>query len=570
MHVLILTLLLLLIAVCSGMLARVGKLRVPLPLAQIGAGVVAALLGLHLPINPELFMVLFLPPLLFADSFRMPLREFRQLKVPIFSMAIGVVLFSTILCGYAVHWMLPALDLAVCFTLAAALSPTDTVAVSSLLEGRRIPARILHLLSGEALFNDATGLVCFRFASAAALSGAFSYSKALEGFLLVSGGGLAIGVIMAFCASWIDRIAIRLGYIDPSLQIVMMLLLPFAIYIAADSVGCSGILAVVAGCMTIKMSGILQEAPTATRLNGTIAWDLIGYVFNAMIFVLLGLQLPELLHRGLKIAHAHNASGWVLAGLIFSVFGVMLLLRFCGLWFTIVQRMIAVRLSGSVMPRPSLASSLLVTLAGVRGAVTLAAVLSLPTEAMGEAEFPARGLLISVSAGVIVLSLLVASVGLPILSRLTPSTDGEPIEREEVQARVALVRAALETIREEQKALVDAPDGARDEARIEIVARLARLYEGRLTQIDDGEAAASDVREDALQRERLELALRLRLVRAQRKALRGLHNSRAINDETEWSMQQELDFEEQMLRRRARRLPHKLSSDASTEAAAAE
>ncbi|MCP1242261.1 cation:proton antiporter [Acetobacter lambici] len=190
-------LLLLLLTAVSSLLTLRFRQKVPQPVILIALGVGAGLAGMNVRLHPELFMFVFLPPLLFADAFRMPLREFGQLRGPILFLAFGLVVLSTLLCGYAIHWILPVLTLPVCFTLAAALSPTDTVAVSSLIKGRRVPTRLLQLLSGEALFNDASGLVCFRFAMADALTGEFSYQQAFGTFMLVACGGLAIGAVVA-------------------------------------------------------------------------------------------------------------------------------------------------------------------------------------------------------------------------------------------------------------------------------------------------------------------------------------------------------------------------------------
>ncbi|ARW47963.1 cation:proton antiporter [Acetobacter pasteurianus] len=178
-------LLLLLLAAVSSLLVALFKQKVPQPVILIILGVFAAVAGMHVSLQPDMFMFVFLPPLLFADSFRMPLREFAELRGPILFLAFGLVVLSTLVCGYAIHWIVPELGLPICFTLAAALSPTDTVAVSSLIEGRKVPNRLLQILSGEALFNDASGLVCFRFAMADALTGEFSYRQAFGTFLTV-------------------------------------------------------------------------------------------------------------------------------------------------------------------------------------------------------------------------------------------------------------------------------------------------------------------------------------------------------------------------------------------------
>ncbi|AOX15849.1 Na+/H+ antiporter [Kozakia baliensis] len=550
-------LILLFMAALSSLLSRLSNGHVPPPLVQITLGVLAAVAGLHIELSPSLFMLVFLPPLLFADAFRMPLREFEELRGTIFFLAFGLVVFSTILCGYAIHWLLPVLDLPVCFALAAALSPTDTVAVSSLIAGRQVPERLIHILSGEALFNDASGLVCFRFATVAAMTGEFSYRQAFGSFLLVSLGGLCVGAGVSYVAARIDRILLRRGFDDPPLQITLMLLLPFITYVIAEALGCSGILAAVAGCMVIKLTGVIEETATATRLQATTVWTMVSYIFNALIFLLLGLQLPSLLHAGIGLAHQHHATIWQLGGLMLAIYAIMSVLRFVGIWLSILRRWVATRLTKIPFRMPSLISTVLLTFAGVRGAVTLAAVLSLPAATEGSEAFPARDLLITVAAGVIVISLIAAGVLLPLCIFFLPKDMINKRAQEENIARQRMLRSGLRLLRQEQSRVAQsaADEKEGEELKLDVVSRLLQTYENRLSQIDETPQMPVMNRTNALRRERIELAMRLLLLRTQRQTLHDLYMQRDINDRTEWELQQELDYEEQVLRGRVQRLP---------------
>lgn len=147
----------------------------PLPLIQIAIGSLTALGGLQVGFDPDIFLLLFIPPLLFADAYRMPMREFGELRNVIIFLALGLVVFTTIGCGYFIHWLIPPIILPAAFALAAVLSPTDAVSVGSMIEGGKAPARVVHILHGEALLNDASGLVCFKFAVVAAMTGIFSF-----------------------------------------------------------------------------------------------------------------------------------------------------------------------------------------------------------------------------------------------------------------------------------------------------------------------------------------------------------------------------------------------------------
>jgi monovalent cation/hydrogen antiporter len=557
MHDVIVGLILLSVAAISSLFSRLLPVPIPLPLWQIALGVVGSVAGLHVVLNPDMFMLLFIPPLLFRDAFRMPTREFGQLRWIIFALAVPMVVGTTILCGYAVHWLIPVLALPVCFALAAVLSPTDAVAVGGML-GRSVPRTIVHVLDGESLLNDASGLVCFRFAAVAAVTGAFSLRTALANFGLLSLGGIAIGVLVCYGAARLDRMLLRRGYDDPPTQITFMLLLPFAAYLLADAVGCSGILAAVAGGMTAKMTGVLQETQITTRLQARTTWDMVGFVFNSIIFLLLGLQLPDLAGHGIALVRAAGKSPWLLLLVIVAIHLAMCVLRLAGLWIILAAAAWRARRERGVMRWPGLRGLLVGTVAGVRGAVTLAAVLSLP-QAVGDVPgFPDRDLLVTLATGVILVSLLLASLTLPWLSAGMNAGQDDPQAREVDWARLVLMRTMIRGMRDEQAALT-ARARIRDEAaemRIEIVARLMQEYENRLGQLQrDGDGLASAAQMGSIRRMRLELALRLNNLRASRIELRNLRMAQYVNDDTEALLQQELDYEEQVLRNRAKTLP---------------
>ncbi|ACI52097.1 Na+/H+ antiporter [Gluconacetobacter diazotrophicus PA1 5] len=557
MHDVIVGLILLFVAAISSLFSRLLPVPIPLPLWQIALGVVGSVAGLHVVLNPDMFMLLFIPPLLFRDAFRMPTREFGQLRGIIFALAVPMVVGTTILCGYAVHWLIPVLALPACFALAAVLSPTDAVAVGGML-GPSVPRTIVHVLDGESLLNDASGLVCFRFAAVAAVTGAFSLRGALATFGLLSLGGIAIGILVCYAAARLDRMLLRRGYDDPPTQVTFMLLLPFAAYLLAELVGCSGILAAVAGGMTAKLTGVLQETQITTRLQARTTWDMVGFVFNSIIFLLLGLQLPDLAGNGIALVRQAGRSPWLLLLVIVAIHLAMCVLRFAGLWIILAVAAWRARHERGAMHWPGLRTVLVGTVAGVRGAVTLAAVLSLP-QAVGDVPgFPDRDLLVTLATGVILVSLLAASLTLPWLARGMPAGQVDPQAREVDWARLVLLRTMIRAMRDEQAALT-ARAKIRDEAgetRIEIIARLMQEYENRLGQLQrDGDGAASAAQVGSIRRMRLELAIRLTNLRASRIELRNLRAAQYVNDETESLLQQEMDYEEQVLRNRARTLP---------------
>ena len=352
----------------------------PLPLVQIAAGALLAwpTLGLHVALDPELFLFLFLPPLLFSDGWRMPKRELWRLRGPILTLAVGLVLFTVVGAGYFIHWLLPSIPLPVAFALAAVLSPTDAVAVSAISQNR-LPTPLMHMLQGEALMNDASGLVTFKFALVAALTGVFSLADASLTFVLVAIGGLAVGIALSWLVGRLRVWMIARGWDDPATHVVFMLLLPFAAYVLAERLGASGILSAVAAGMMQSWLDLLPRQ-TSTRLLNRSVWSLLEFAFNGLIFLLLGLQLPDII----KAVVSHETTLWPTLLYrcldVVAIFLVLLVLRF--IWVQSIWRLSGVlrRLRGKseLTLVPTARSCWLLTVGGVRGAVTLAGVMSVP------------------------------------------------------------------------------------------------------------------------------------------------------------------------------------------------
>jgi Na+/H+ antiporter len=286
---------LLLAVVISGVFARVSPLLLQLPLVQTAFGAaIASVAGLAVKLKPEIFFLLFLPPLLFLDAWRIPQKGLFRDRGTILQLALGLVVLTIVGVGYFVNWMIPAMPLAVAFALAAIVSPTDPVAVAAIASRVPIPRRLMHILEGESLLNDASGLVCMRFAAAAALTGAFSPFDAFVTFLRIATGGIAIGFGVTWIATvaknWVSQ---RFGE-ETGSQILISLLIPFGAYLLAEHLHCSAILAAVAA--GIPMSYVEQsgQALPVTRVRRSAVWDLVQFTANGIVFVLLGEQLPQL------------------------------------------------------------------------------------------------------------------------------------------------------------------------------------------------------------------------------------------------------------------------------------
>ncbi|MBN8746852.1 Sodium, potassium, lithium and rubidium/H(+) antiporter [Xylophilus ampelinus] len=558
MHTVETVLLVLMLGALTGIAARYLR-AIPLPLIQIALG---ALLswpqqGLHIAFDPELFLLLFIPPLLFADGWRIPKREFFALYRPILRLAFGLVLFTVLGLGYLIHWLIPEMPLTVAFALAAVVSPTDAVAVSAITRNLGMPAKTMHILEGESLLNDASGLVALKFAIAATLTGLFSWAGVAREFLWIALGGLGVGALLGWgFARARATVTRRLGDVATTQMVLLLVLLPFAAYIVGERIGVSGILAAVAAGITTNFADLERGEFVAERMQTEGTWAMIESAFNGAIFLLLGLQLPSILGTMLD-AGRHDS--WQLAGYVVAMSTALLVLRW--IWLTLAMQgsLLKAHVEGKMAERPSWLLTLATTLAGIRGAVTLAGALSVPLMVDGHTPFPARDLLVFLAAGTILFTLVVGSVGLPLVLRRLPAP-AEPAEvHEERHARLTACRAAIASM-----ALGPAQTEGADPAWLaqyqEAAGRLAQDYRKRIDLLDDAatpttpeaQAESPEAVRQRRQRYLVELELRLSCLRVERDTLYAERHAHHINDESLRSLVGELDLSEISLRKRLR------------------
>lgn len=528
---------LLLAVVVSGSLARLTRL--PLPLMQIALGALIALSAIPtVELHPELFFLLFLPPLLFLDGWRIPKADLLRDRATVLELAIGLVVLTVLGVGWFIHWLIPAMPLPVAFALAAIISPTDPIAVSAIAARAPIPRRVMHILEGESLLNDASGLVCMRFAVAAMLTGSFVVHEAFVTFLWLALGGVAIGVGVTLTVSrikqWISR---RLGE-DTGAEILVSLLIPFGAYLVAEELHCSGILAAVAAGVAMGFTEQSGQALAVTRVRRAAVWDTVQFAANGVIFVLLGEQMPGLL---LKAAETVKASGhsepWWLAVYVFAISTALGVARFAWVWaslrWTIFHR---ARRGGEAPPKVDWRLVVAMTLAGVRGAITLAGVLTLPLVLSNGEAFPARDLAIFLAAGVILISLVVASVGLPrVLKGLeVPPEPSRQVELDE--ARVAAAQAAIQEIERVQHELAEGRADA--DLYADVAARVMELYRQRIDGRPQGPEAVGLIR----QMETVEKRLRLAGLGAERAEIFRRARARELEDDAARRLVREIDL----------------------------
>jgi Na+/H+ antiporter len=441
-------LVLLLGVVASHWLAGTVHGRIALPIVQVGVGaLIGTVTDFGVRLQPELFFSLFLPPLLFFDGWRISGEDLRKNASSILSLAFGLVVVTTVGVGLLAHALMPSMPLAVCFALAAALSPTDVVAANAMLSGVRAPARMLRTLEGEALFNDAAGLVCMRLAVVATLAGTFSSADAFGMLAWTAVAGVVIGIAVTWliisAKTWLSS---RFGE-ETSSQILISLLVPFAASLIAERLGASTVLAAVAAGMTMSRLELRGLVLPITRVRRNTVWDTVQFALNGIVFLILGEQTPEVLAQlaeGVREDGQHQLWGLGLA--IAAITLALLLLRFGWIWLTALLRPNGDEAAPAGRLWPDWRRVAAMSTAGVRGAVTLAAALSLPLALPDGTAFPARDLVICVAAGVIVASLIVANLTLPRLLRGVALDPADADAGQERAARIGAVQAGLAAV----------------------------------------------------------------------------------------------------------------------------
>jgi Na+/H+ antiporter len=492
------------------------RIGVPYPslfvIGGLGLGFVPGLVQIGL--EPELVLLVFLPPLLFRAAVETPIRDLKTNLAPLLRLSVGLVLFTIVLVAIVAQAVIPGIGWPAAFALGAIVAPTDALAATAVFRRIGAPRILVTLIEGESLLNDATALVAYRAAVAAAVGGAFVLSSAIGGFAVAAVGGVAIGLAIGWVSSQILR---RLD--NPPVEVLISIIIPFAGYLPADQLGLSGVLAAVTAGLVIgsRLGTILTPN---SRVLWISTWKMVGFVVNGFVFVLIGVELPSIL-EGLG-----DRSATELVALVALVSGVAILARIA--WFLVAsllpgspRRIIAAR-----DPGLSWRLTFVGGWAGLRGAVSLAAALALPV------GFPERDLILLITFGVILVTLVGQGLTLPFVLQRA-GWDGVEFDGDEATvARAVAYQAGLDEV---ARARVVWP------GHLPLLDRLESGLRDRSQHLatDDPDETA-ERRQERIEHEEIQRGV----IAAQRVAVLELRDRREINDLTLRAIERELDLEE--------------------------
>ncbi|MBC7922672.1 MAG: Na+/H+ antiporter [Ferruginibacter sp.] len=510
-------------------LAEVGdRVRIPYPILLVLAGIaIGSLPGLpHVELNPEVVFLVFLPPLLYAAAWSTSWPDFKAARRPISLLALGCVLFTTTLVAVVAHQFIPGFDWPTAFVLGAIISPPDAVAATTAIKGLGIPRRVVTVLEGESLVNDATGLIAYRYAIAAVLTGQFVLWQAGVQFLLVAGAGIATGLAIGWLIYRVHLITPD----NPVGETSLTFLTPYVAYLAAEELGGSGVLAVVAAGLFLSWRSA-EIFSTQTRLQAYAVWNTIVFLLNGVVFILIGLQLPAIL-AGIGhfsplalVGYGALVSGAVIVGRLLWVYPGTYLPRWA-------SRQIRER-----EPDTTVKLVTVVAWTGMRGVVSLAAALALPLTVRPGVPFPQRDLILFLTFCVIFSTLVLQGLSLPLLIRwLGIQPDGREAKAE-WETRLQLAYDTIEYI-EGSLSLGQVSDEVLNQIKTKYEIRIQRLRNQSgmnvTGRIDEGQIVQFH-------------QLQADILRLERDSVGRLRKAGRISDETLRRLEYELDLEESRL-----------------------
>ena len=512
-----------LLAVVTALAEITDRIRIPYPILLVLSGIAIGLIpGLpRVSLHPDVVFLIFLPPILYAAAWNTSWPDFKAAKRPITLLAIGCVIFTTIAVAWIAHTFIPGLGWPEAFVLGAIISPPDAIAATASTRGLAVPKRVITVLEGESLVNDATGLIAYRYAVAAVVTGSFSLWEAGLQFIVVAAGGIILGLIMGRAFKWIHMITPD----NPTTDTTLTFITPFVVYLAAESLHLSGVLAVVT-CGLFLSWHSSEMFSHRTRLQAYGSWGTAIFILNGVVFILIGLQLPLILED----LSDHSFLMLLKYGAIISIAVIL------GRIIWVYPGAYIPRLSKKIRDAEPEVNFKLVTVvawSGMRGVVSLAAALAIPLTIAGSEAFPNRNLIIFLTFSVIFSTLVVQGLTLrPLIKWMGIKSDGKAHE-EELKARLSIASSMIEHI-EENHSLTLTDEGLN---------LIKTKYEIRIQRIRKGELAPKV--EEALV-EKLYL-IQQELLDKERQLILNLRRAGSISEEALRKIEYELDLEESRL-----------------------
>lgn len=502
------------------------RLHISTPIFLVISGLVVSLIpGIPLiVIDPELIFLIFLPPLLYEAAWFTSWKEFWRWRRIIVVLAFGLVIFTSFAVAYVSQAVIPGFSLALGFLLGGIISPPDAVAATSVLRGIKVPKRVISILEGESLINDASSLVVFRFALAGVLSGTFVWQRAATGFWAVTLLGIVVGLVIAGVFYVIHR------WLPTTTRVSILLtfIAPYIMYLTAEEFHVSGVMAVVSGGLFLSNHSH-QILNHSARIQGTGMWATVVFALNGLVFILIGLELPVIIN-GLGDYSKTQAIGYALLITAVVIVMRMVIVLFSSVFTRVVSRVINV-----ADRNPGWRGPLIVGWAGMRGVVSLASALSVPLTLPGGEPFPHRNLILFITFVVILFTLVFQGLTLPLIIRKVHYEDPDHAVAEDEQSsavRLKLLRVALQHVETQQP---------KDDSRNALVENLKSRLENDLhltKQYVDCRACGADQMDEYNR-------LLTEVIKAKRKELRRLSRNAEFDDEVIRKEEARLDLEEE-------------------------
>lgn len=514
----------LLVAIAAlSVLSKVIGIRYPILMVIGGLGLGMIPGAPEVALDPDLVLVVFLPPLLYVGAFFASLRDLRRDARSITLLSVGLVVATAGAVGVAAH-QLTGMPWAAAFTLGAIVSPTDPLAATQIMRRLGAPRRIATVLEGEGLVNDATALVLYRAGVGAAVGGSFSIADAGLQVVVAPAGGILIGLAVAWIIAWVRK---RIE--DTPTEITISVFTGYAAFLPAESLGVSGVLAAVTAGIYLGWRAPEIASPDA-RLQGFSFWTITQFLLNASLFVLIGLQLPQVLD-----ALGDRSTGELL-GYGAAISGVVIALRIAWIFATTLIIRALDRRVAQFARRASWQQRFVASWAGMRGAVSLAAALAVPISTDAGDPFPGRDLILFITFCVIMATLVFQGLTLPLVIRLLGVSDDGEGEREELRARLVAAKAALARIEK----LAD-----EDWTRPDTLQRMRGVYTFRKRRFAE---RAGRIDDEGIDEQSVAYQSTLReVLEAQRRAVVALRNQGEISNDVMHRIERELDLEDSRL-----------------------